>query len=93
MKIESVALTSIQPESEPVNAPLKKAIQDFEAFFLGQVMKDMRKTVPESDLFGKGAEEDMMRDLLDEEWATQMAHGRGIGLAKVLYRQLQQQQQ
>lgn len=91
MMIESAALTSIQPESEPVKPQLKKAIQDFEAFFLGQIMKDMRKTVPEGGLFGNSPEEGMMRDLLDEEWATQLAQGRGIGLAQVLYRQLQQQ--
>lgn len=91
MKIESAALNSIHPESEPVTPQLKKAIQGFEAFFLGQILKDMRKTVPEGGLFGNSPEEGMMRDLLDEEWATQLAQGRGIGLAQVLYRQLQQQ--
>ena len=70
---------------------LKKAIQDFEAFFLGHILKEMRKTVPEGGLFGNSPEEGMMRDLLDEEWANQLAQGRGIGLAQVLYRQLQQQ--
>ncbi|HEY9843935.1 MAG: rod-binding protein [Candidatus Sericytochromatia bacterium] len=92
MKIESAALNSIKPESEPVSAPLKKAIQQFESFFIAEMMKEMRKTVPDSGLFGHGQEENMMRDMLDEEWANQMANGRGIGLAKVLYRQLQQQQ-
>lgn len=92
MKIESVALNSIKPESEVVNAPLQKAIQQFESFFLGEIMKEMRKTVPESGLFGHSQEESMMRDMLDEEWSRQMAQGRGLGLSKVLYSQLQQQQ-
>lgn len=89
MKIENAAVNSIKPESTPVNAPLKKAIQQFESFFVGEIMKEMRKTVPDSGLFGHSQEEHMMRDLLDEEWAKQMANGRGIGLQQVLYRQLQ----
>ncbi|PKL75949.1 MAG: hypothetical protein CVV27_12755 [Candidatus Melainabacteria bacterium HGW-Melainabacteria-1] len=89
MKIERVALKGA--ETDAVNDSLKKAVQDFEAFFVGQIMKDMRKTVPESGLFGQGPEEGMMRDLLDEEWAKQLATGRGIGLAQVLFRQMQQE--
>lgn len=90
--MENVALNSIKPESEAVNAPLKKAVQQFESFFLGEIMKEMRKTVPDSGLFGHSQEENMMRDMLDEEWAKSMAQQRGLGLSKVLYAQLQHQQ-
>lgn len=86
MKIESATLTKAQ--LAPENAKLKQAVQEFEALFLGQVLKDMRQTIPESGLFGQGPEDKLMRDLMDEEWAKQMASGRGMGLAQVLYRQL-----
>lgn len=89
MMMEKVAQNSIKPVSDPVNAPLQKAAQQFESFFLAEIMKEMRKTVPDSGLFGHSQEEGMMRDLLDEEWAQGLAKQRGVGLAKVLYAQLQ----
>jgi flagellar protein FlgJ len=92
MKVEAATLTNIQPKSQTEDPGLRKASKEFEAFFLGQILKDMRRTVPESGLLGQGPEENMMRDLLDDEWAKQMAQGRGIGLAQVLYRQLMPQQ-
>jgi len=90
MKVESTALASGQIHVDTSQqASIKKSAQDFEALFLGQIMKDMRRTIPEGGLFGNRPEEQMMRDLLDEEWGRQLAAGRGMGLAEVLFRQLQ----
>lgn len=67
---------------------LKKACQDLEALFLRQLMKSMRKTVPKSGLLEKGMAQDTYREMLDREFAKRMSHSSGIGLARILYRQL-----
>lgn len=77
------------PLAKAPDRRLVAAVKDFEAILLGQMMKDMRHSIPDSGLLGGGSQEEMMRDLLDEEWTRQLAQGRGIGLAQVLLRQLQ----
>ncbi len=93
MKIESVAVSTV-PEQDPVPPRIKKAAQDFEAFFLTQIFKEMRKTLPEGGLFEAGPQEKMMLEMLDEKMSDHLAHqGSGIGLAQVLMHQLQQSKQ
>jgi len=93
MKIESVAESTVT-QQDPVAPRIKEAAQDFEAFFLTQIFKEMRKTLPEGGLFEQGPQEKMMLEMLDEKMSDQLAHkGSGIGLAQVLMHQLQQSRQ
>lgn len=92
MKVENTAAATSGPLKAQSSTELQAAVKDFEALFLGHIMKAMRQTIPEGGLFGHQPQEQMMRDLLDEEWGREMASGRGIGLAQVLYRQLQSTQ-
>lgn len=92
MKLAHTALTSTQTTEQTGRqdgAKLKKALKDFEAVFMGQILKEMRKTIPKGGLFASGPQENMMRDLLDEQWARELASGPGMGLAESLYRQMQ----
>ena len=69
------------------DAKLLKAAQEFEAFFVAQMLKQMRQAIPSSDpLHSRG--EDMFRDLLDDQVGRDVAQGQGVGLADTLYRQL-----
>jgi len=70
-------------------ALLRQACQDFESVLLSQLIKSMRKTVPQSDsmLYG-GFSEDIYRSMMDEEIARNIARGPGLGLAEILYGQL-----
>ncbi len=56
---------------------LKKISQDFEALFIGMMLKSMRDTVPEDKLTGGGKAEETYRYLLDQEYATQAARRGG----------------
>lgn len=67
---------------------LKRACQDFEAMFVGYVLKSMRKTVPEGGFIKKSAGERIYREMLDMEVASSISKNRGMGLADVLYNQL-----
>ena len=67
---------------------LKKACQDFEAIILQQMLTAMRKSVPKDELVGSSFSQDMYQSLYDEALAKDMASGKGIGLADVLFQQL-----
>jgi len=67
---------------------LHDACADFEAIMLKQMFQMMRKSVPEGGIFEKGYTEEMYQAMQDEALANALAHGRGIGLGEVLYRQI-----
>lgn len=67
---------------------LKNACQEFEGYFLQQLFKEMRKTIPDSGLLEKSTGRDIYEDWLYEEYAKNISKGRGFGLAEMLYKQL-----
>lgn len=67
---------------------LMDVCRDFESVFLNIVLKEMRKTIPESDLVEKSYAREMFESMQDEELAKEMSKGRGVGLAQELYKQL-----
>lgn len=67
---------------------LKKACEDMESLFVHQLIKEMRATVPKSDLFGKSHAQDIYTGMLDGQMAQEIARNRGLGFATLLMRQL-----
>ncbi len=68
---------------------LREATQEFESLFLHQLMKAMRSTIPKNNLFHGGQREEIFTDMLDQE-ISKIAAKRGIGIADLLFQQLQQ---
>ena len=73
--------------SEKDDAKLKEACQGFESLFLNMMLKEMRKTIPESEI-GSSYAMNMYQEMLDEEIAENASKGQGIGIADAMYRQL-----
>ena len=68
---------------------LREACEGFEAMFLSMMYKQMRATVPESDLFGKKSNAiKIFEDMRDTELMNAAAKSGGIGLADMMYKQL-----
>jgi peptidoglycan hydrolase FlgJ len=67
---------------------LRKAVAGFEAMFVNQMFQAMRRSVPESKLFGSGSGEKTFREMLDMEWSNQIAEAGGFGIGEMLYRQI-----
>ena len=67
---------------------LRDAAVQFESLFIQQMLKVMRDTVQESDLFGKRNAEKLFQSMHDEQLAIELAHAGGIGLSDMIYRQL-----
>lgn len=70
----------------------RKVAREFEAMFVGMMLKSMRSTVPESSLTGGHAEE-IYRGMLDQEYASAIASQGSLGLAEQLESQLIKQNQ
>lgn len=70
---------------------IRKTAEQFEAYFVQQMMKSMRESIDKSDLVESG-NMDMYQDLMDKEVSLSMAKRGGMGLANMLERQMRQAQ-
>jgi len=67
---------------------IKTVSQEFESIFLGYMLQQMNKTVPEDPLFGNSTAKDIFTDMHHSNMAKEMAKAGGIGLASIIYNQL-----
>jgi len=70
---------------------LKDACQEFEAYYVQQLFKEMRKTIPDGGLFENSNEGKIYKDMLDEKYSGIISEGSGTGIADALYKQLSPQ--
>ncbi|MFZ0498419.1 MAG: flagellar assembly peptidoglycan hydrolase FlgJ [Steroidobacteraceae bacterium] len=81
-------LTALQQAAAAHNPQaLKQAAQQFESLFTGMVLKSMREANFGDSLFGSD-QEDMYQDMYDDQIASEISKGRGLGLADRLVQQL-----
>src|SRR4030095_23328 len=70
---------------------LKKAKQEFEAVFIGYMLKVMRSTSnPADDAEDNALGKDVYLSMFDQEIALQMARNSSLGIGEMMYRQLEQ---
>ncbi len=69
----------------------RKVAQQFESMFLSMMLKNMRATLPGSDPLANDASK-MATDMYDQQLATTMSKGKGIGLADALVAQIERAQ-
>lgn len=69
------------------SSDLYKAAVEFEALFIGTMLKAMRQTVPRGPINNGGFAEEVFDDMLWEERARTLARNARFGLADMLYRQ------
>ena len=69
-------------------AKLREAANEFEAIFIQQMLKTMRKTSLESDFIKKSEGEKIFRSMLDEQYAILSAKSGRLGLGEMIFQQL-----
>jgi flagellar protein FlgJ len=79
--------SQVQPEKGMDEVKLKKACQDFEAVFIGQIWKQMRASVPKEGMLHSKEEEGYL-SMFDQELSVKMSRSGGIGLSDMLYANL-----
>ncbi|HIJ95314.1 MAG TPA: flagellar biosynthesis protein FlgJ [Desulfuromonadales bacterium] len=71
----------------------KKVSQDFEALMVNMMIKTMRTTVGKDTLTGGGHGEEVFRSMLDQEYAAaSVKRGGGLGLAKIIEKDIIRQE-
>jgi peptidoglycan hydrolase FlgJ len=69
-----------------------KVSQDFEALFVGMMMKSMRATAGKDKLTNGGHGEEVYRSLLDQEYAAAAAKQGNLGLAQMIEKDIIRQE-
>lgn len=85
-------LQSIKTEENRGEA-LKQVAKQFESLFVNMMTKSMRaaNAVFEEDSPFNGEESKFYRDMLDQQRALSLSHGKGLGIAEAMYRQMARQ--
>lgn len=84
MDVQAVPGAAVPPDLQR----LRRAAQEFEAVFIHQMLKTMRRSLPVGGPLAPGSGQKMYQDMLDDEMARSMARGGGLGLADILVRDL-----
>lgn len=82
----AAAPVELNPVQRPDAARIDKAAREFEGVFAQQLIKSMRDASFGDALFP--GENQLYRDLYDQRLAKSLTEGEGLGLAKVIARQL-----
>ncbi len=89
--VQSVATANQQgqsPDKAKNDKQLRESTREFEAMYIFEVYKAMRKSVPENGLIEKSFSTQMYQEMLDMEMAKNTAAGEGMGIGKAMYEQL-----
>ena len=70
-------------------AKLQKACQGFEAIFINVILQEMRKSIPDDGLLPTSNATRTWQQLFDNQLAETLASRQEMGVAKMLYQQLQ----
>ena len=99
LSVPSLSNVEKLKEEKPANLEgekvrLHKATKEFEAFFMYQLLKTMRETVPDASakkdgLFSGGMGKDIFTDMFDMQMADKMATGGRNSISDLLYRSLE----
>lgn len=67
---------------------LRESSRQFEALFVMEMFKAMRKTIPDSGLFKKSQATEIFTEMLDSETAKAATEGKGLGIGEAMYKQM-----
>ncbi len=87
--IDSLTKSQQLPTS-PELKNLKQATEDFEQIFVNMMLKEMNKGLGKTGFLDGGDYEKAFKDMLVDERAKQMSKKGNFGLAKMMYKQLEQ---
>ncbi len=87
-KLQALANTAAGSEKA-----LRQTAEDFEAVFLGQMLKPMFETIQVNSEYGGGHAEEVYRGMMVDEVGKSIAKSGGIGIADSVYKELLKLQQ
>lgn len=80
---------SLQNKKDRDLKALKESCQEFEAMLMMEMVKTMRKSVPDGGLFEKSNATEIFREMLDAETVRQSVKSHPVGIADAMYKQME----
>jgi flagellar protein FlgJ len=80
---------SLQKSKSGELKKLDKVTKEFEQIFVNLILKEMNKNLGNTGFLDGGAYEKMFRDMLTQERAKQMVESGRLGIADMMYKQLE----
>ncbi len=71
----------------------RRVAEDFEGFFLGQMMQPMFANIEAAEPFSGGNAEEMWRSLQIDEYGKAIAKSGGVGIADAVFREILRMQE
>lgn len=93
----STSLISVSPTagtsatekiSGRVDARLQDACEQFESYFIAQLMSETQAQLPRDGIIPRSDAQQTFQEMLNQTYAAEMSHAHGFGLAEMLYRQI-----
>jgi flagellar protein FlgJ len=84
-----LAVGPMAQRSEAESARLDQVMQEFESLLIEQMLKQMRKNVPDSPIFGESRSREIFNEMLDGEYAKAMEKRGGLGLARFMLEKME----
>ena len=98
MDINSIDNSSMRVQNKNANGgsneekKLRKAAESFESFFISMLFEKMQKTSGNSGMYGKGTSGEVYQQLFNQALGDKLAAQDGLGLAKMLVKNLQKKE-
>lgn len=97
MQAEAALMSARHNMPKPVQttdvARARKVAQDFEAFFLGQMLQPMFADISAEEPFGGGPGEEMWKSLQVDEYGKAITKSGGIGIGDALFHEILKMQE
>lgn len=90
-RVDSLRMVSLQKDAKMTDEQMKDIASQFEAMLLRQMLKEMRKSVPQDGYLEHSHATEMYTGMADDYMADQMAEKGSIGIGDMIYTQLKEQ--
>ncbi|MCP5462130.1 MAG: rod-binding protein [bacterium] len=78
------------PEIISKKKKLMEAAEGFESMFVNMLLKQMRQTIPDSELIDGGYAGKIFEEMFDEEISKKIASRGGLGISHAIYKKFEQ---
>lgn len=84
----AAAAAAPKPRAESDPEAARRAAEEFEAFFLAQMLEEQFAGLESDPLFGGGIAEGPLRSLMFQEYGKAIARTRSVGIADMVQREI-----
>lgn len=88
--IESLKAISLRGSQKMSDEQMRETAGQFEEIMIRQLLKEMRKTVPQNGIIQNSHATEMYMEMMDDNLAAQMADSQSLGISELIYEEMKQ---